>query len=437
MTSKLRVRQKLGKYRIERRLGEGGFASVFQAYDTIEGVRVALKVPHPQLVDAPALSVFRREVKVNAQLDHPNVLPIKYAGFIDERFVIVYPLGLETLEDRLGRRMALRRALHWFEQMLDAVAFAHRRKILHSDVKPENFILFPGDRLRLADFGLARVSHRTMTASGSGTVGYLAPEQAMGRPSLRSDVFALGLIFYRMITGALPEWPFDWPPPAYDRLREKLHPDMIRVLERALEVDHRRRFRDAVQLRAAFRRVRHRAANGTVRRRRRRRSSEGEIGRWKAVRFREFQARYRARLDTRHDCGRCGGPVSEAMQACPWCGAGRPKHAGATRFPARCPRCRRGRKLDWRFCPWCYGGAFKQVADREYTDARYEARCANPACRAKRLMPFMRYCPACNRKVQRRWTLPASKTRCPRCDWGVLPEVWTHCPWCRRRLSRS
>lgn len=430
----MKRRDKLEKYRIERKLGEGGFATVYQAYDTIEGVRVALKIPHPHLMDREALETFRQEVKVNAQLDHPNILPIKYAGFIDRKFVVVYPLGLETLRDRLTRRVATTKVLFWFEQMLEAVAFAHRRRILHLDLKPDNFILFPGDRPRLADFGLARVSHRTLSASGSGTVGYLAPEQALGRPSLASDTFSLGLILYRMLTGVLPQWPFSWPPPAVDRLRAKLGPGMVAVVRKSLEVDHRKRYRDAVQMLAAFRRAQSRTAR--KRPRRGRRTGQGSASpRWKEVRFREFQRRYGASLAARFRCRRCGGPVSEAMQACPWCGTVRKVHRDVTRFPARCPRCRRGRKLDWRFCPWCYGGTFPEVAARLYTDTRYVARC--PHCRSPRLMPFMKYCPECNRKVRRRWTLAGSGDRCPRCGWGVLKGFWDFCPWCSRHLAKK
>jgi hypothetical protein len=108
-------------------------------------------------------------------------------------------------------------------------------------------------------------------------------------------------------------------------------------------------------------------------------------------------------------------------------------HRGETRHPARCPRCRRGRKLDWRFCAWCYGPAFRQVATRAYSDRAYAARCANPDCPRRDLLPFSRYCPWCQRKVRRPWKLGEAKHRCPRCRWGVLPEYWSFCPWCAKR----
>ena len=142
----LRPRQLLGKYRIERRIAEGGFAEVYRAQDTIEGVRVALKIPHAHLVDEALLADFRREVRLTAPLDHPNVLPIKNAQFIDGRFVIAYPLGTGTLGDRMLWRLASARRVEYAAQMLAAVAHAHQHRIIHCDLKPENFILFPGDR---------------------------------------------------------------------------------------------------------------------------------------------------------------------------------------------------------------------------------------------------------------------------------------------------
>ncbi len=86
-------------------------------------------------------------------------------------------------------------------------------------------------------------------------MGYIAPEQALGKPSFRSDVFSLGLIFYEMFTKKLPEWPFAWPPPEFDRIKRKAHPDFIAILRRALAVDARKRYTSAVTMLAEFERV--------------------------------------------------------------------------------------------------------------------------------------------------------------------------------------
>ncbi len=255
----LRARQRLGKYRIERRLGQGGFAHVYAAMDTIEGVRVALKMPHQNVVTPSMLECFQREARLVARLDHPNILPLKDASFIDGRFVITSRLGERTLNDRLRKRMSFETAIELSMQMVSAVAYAHRQKIIHCDIKPDNMILLPDGRLQLADFGIAKVAQRTVNGSGSGTVGYMAPEQAMGRPSTKSDVFSLGLIMYRMFTGHLPEWPFEWPMVGYASLRRKAHPDLLAVIRRAMDIRPSKRFHDADEMLAALQKVRRRA----------------------------------------------------------------------------------------------------------------------------------------------------------------------------------
>jgi len=436
MEEKIRVKQRLGKYRIERRLAETEFATVYEAHDTVTGLPVALKIPHRHLMESEALEQFRKEVRLTANLDHPNILPIKDATFIDGWFVVAYPLGECSLEERLSRRMSLKTIVTFADQMLEAVAFAHSRHIMHCDIKPDNFILFPGNRLRLGDFGLAKVARRTLAASGSGTVGYCAPEQAMGKPSFRSDVFSLGLVLYRMLTGCLPEWPYRWPPPGFDRLRRRVHPKVIAFLKRALEVDERKRFPNAVRMYAAYKRLRPLILRTAALARRKRRRKRSTPPTWKNVRNREFLRNYRTLLEVHLTCRKCGGPVSEPMITCPWCGADRRVHNGPTRFTDRCPRCRRGIKADWRYCPWCYGGQVHPGARMRYNDSRYTATCTNPRCPDKRLMPFMRYCPWCRRKVTRRWTISGAKRRCSRCGWSVLPEYWQYCPWCGKSLSR-
>lgn len=258
-TNILKVRQRLGKYRIERRLGQGGFAYVYAAMDTIEGVRVALKMPHQNVVTPTMLECFQREARLVARLDHPNILPLKDASFIEGRFVITSKLGERTLKDRLRKRMSFETALELSMQMVSAVAYAHRMKIIHCDIKPENMILLPDGRLQLADFGIAKVAQRTVIGSGSGTVGYMAPEQAMGRPSTKSDVFSLGLIMVRMLTGHLPLYPFDWPLKGHATLRRRAHPEMLALVRKAMEVQPNKRFRDADEMLTALQRVKRRA----------------------------------------------------------------------------------------------------------------------------------------------------------------------------------
>ena len=249
---KLRARSRLGKYRIVSRLGEGGCAWVYKAYDTVEGVHVALKVPFDEYAKGSWADAFAKEIKLTARLDHENILRIKNADVLDGRLVVAYPLGTETLGDRMTRRIATRTKVHFARQILEALAYAHARRVMHCDVKPDNLIVFPGNHLCLTDFGISRVAARTMKASGSGTLGFMAPEQAMGRPSFRSDVFAAGLVLCRLFTGKLPEWPFEWPPAGVERLEATMPPEMLSFLRRALQLNSRKRFATAIQMRDRF-----------------------------------------------------------------------------------------------------------------------------------------------------------------------------------------
>ncbi len=427
----LRARQKIGKYRILGRIASGPLADVYSAYDSIQKMKVALKIPRES--DDAGREEILHEVRVATRLKHPNILSVLNASYIDDTFVIAMELGKESLADRIERRTSTARALDLAGQGLAALAHAHENKIIHCDIKPENFILFAGDQLKLADFGFAKLGHRTLKASGSGTIDYIAPEQAMGRPKFQSDVFSMGLVLYRMFSGKLPEWPFEWPLVAADRLRARVRPELIRVLRKSIQIDPRKRYRDAMQMQADFARVQSHA-----RKQKRAKSKTGNRrgASWRQLQWREFQRQFRRTLDTHHHCRRCEGPVAESMQACPWCGFDNPARGAESRMPSSCPRCERGVKNDWNYCAWCYGPGFEEESTRHYPDKRYAARCARASCR-RPLMPFMRYCPWCRGKVRKPWKLKGSKDTCRACNWGIAREFWNYCAWCREPVRHD
>lgn len=445
MAPGLRAASRLGKYKIRRRIASGGFATVYEALDTVEGVRVALKVPFAHLVDKETLELFRREARLCARLDHPNILAIKNAAIIDDQFVIATQLAERSLGDRLRNRLSREKALSYCQQMLEALAYAHKKRVLHCDLKPDNFLIFPDERIRLTDFGIAKVARATVAASGSGTLGYMAPEQAMGRPSLRSDVFSLALIFHRMFAGVVPEWPFEWPLPGHSRLKSAVHPDFVKFLQKCLMVRPEKRFADAQEMLQAFLRIKPRAlkvpASARARSKRlrtsRQRRETDKSATWEQVRWREFQRQYRTQLGTNFACSSCKGPIAESMRFCPWCTKEVKRFPGETKFPRQCGRCKRGVKLDWRFCASCYGAGLPDVSERSYTDVRYSARCSNQRCSRKDLMPFMRYCPWCRTKVRRAWPLPETKHKCGSCGWGVARDFWSNCPWCSASIQKG
>jgi len=431
----LRARQKLGKYRILGRIASGPLADVYRAADTIHKTRVALKIP--KLIDATSHEDFLHEVQVAFKLDHPNILKVQDASFIGDHFVISMELGTESLADRIVRRTSMASALEIAEQALAALAHAHGKKIIHCDVKPENFILFPGNRLKLADFGFAKVSLRTLKASGSGTIDYIAPEQAMGRPKFQSDVFSLGLVLYRLFSGKLPEWPYKWPLTGHEKLQARVRPELAELLRKAIQLDPDNRYRNAIEMHAAFEKLQSRA------RRQRKDCKQTGVRKparpgssWRQMQWREFRRQFRSALDTSHHCRSCEGPVAESMQACPWCGFDNPARGATTKMPAHCPRCERGVKADWDYCAWCYGRGFEAETSRRYPDKRYVARCQNNRCREP-LMPFMRYCPWCRSKVKRPWKIAGSQQKCHACNWGIAKEFWNFCAWCREPVRRE
>ncbi|MCB9881889.1 MAG: protein kinase [Planctomycetes bacterium] len=434
MASKLKARSRLGKYRLTRRLSEGGFAEVFEAVDTIEGVKVALKVPRQDHVTKDALNLFKREARVQAKLEHPNILGVKNAEIIDGTFVIAMPLGESSLTDRMSKRMSLERRFEFAEQMIAAVAHAHAHNVIHCDIKPDNFILFHGPRLKLTDFGIARVAFRTMIGSGSGTLGYMSPEQAMGRNSFRADVFSLGLILHELFSGHLPKWPFDWPQPGHEKIKASVHPDFLEMLRRSLQVDPRKRYADATQMEAAFQRLRPRIVRRMkgLERTAAKKVTQRRRTDWRMIRFRQCHREFGKELKLDYDCIACHGPVSAAMKNCPWCQRVLAIEVEEPGYPAHCPRCRKGRKADWSYCAWCHGPGFEVVSSRSYGDARYRGKCTG--CSGQ-LMPFSRYCPWCRLKVKQSWRITSSKATCRRCGWGVLPEYWSNCPWCGTGLS--
>jgi serine/threonine protein kinase len=429
----LRARQKLGKYRIKKRLADGPIASVYEARDTIQDLSVALKVPHASAMTDFFLADFKREARLAPVLEHPNILSIRDASYIGGRFVISMPLGRETLTDRMKRRLSTETALSFIEQMLAGAAHAHRANVIHCDIKPDNFIVFADNRIRLTDFGFSKVAQRTVKASGSGTVGYIAPEQAVGRPMFQSDVFSLGLVIYELLTGHLPDWPYDWPPAGIKKLKTKLKPKLVEWLRRAIAARPEHRYKNADVMHREFKQL----ANGSGKKRKAKSKhpKPDDPALWEAVLFKQFQLKYKKSLDTRHECGHCAGPIAETMLACPWCGVRTQPKKQTHSYPAQCPNCDRGSKLDWKYCTWCYGPAFEVETTRFFPDQRYTSHCQNAKCKGE-LMPFMRYCPWCRQKEKRPWKLPGSDSRCQGCGWGVDTNYWHHCPWCARQLEQ-
>ncbi|HTZ64582.1 MAG TPA: PASTA domain-containing protein [Solirubrobacteraceae bacterium] len=199
------------RYRILSRIGSGGMADVYLAEDLLLGRQLAVKVLHHHFAeDQEFVERFRREASSAAALSHPNIVGIFDRGEWDGTYYIAmeYVPGqsLKTLVREHGPLQPLA-AIDITTQILRAARFAHARGVIHRDLKPHNVILDEEGRARVTDFGIARAGASDMTLTGSimGTAQYLSPEQAQGHTvSGRSDLYAIGVILYELLTGTIP-----------------------------------------------------------------------------------------------------------------------------------------------------------------------------------------------------------------------------------------
>lgn len=203
-----------GRYRIEREIGAGGMATVYLAHDVKHDRRVALKVLKPELGAVLGVERFLAEIKVTANLQHPNLLPLFDSGEADGLLFYVMPfVEGETLRSRLERekQLPVDEAIRIASAIAGALDYAHRCKVIHRDLKPENILVQEGQPL-IADFGIAlAVSNAggarvTQTGLSLGTPQYMSPEQAAGERTVdgRADIYALGAVTYEMLVGDPP-----------------------------------------------------------------------------------------------------------------------------------------------------------------------------------------------------------------------------------------
>ncbi|HET8631588.1 MAG TPA: serine/threonine-protein kinase, partial [Thermomicrobiales bacterium] len=204
-----------GRYRLERELGRGGFARVYLATDLRLGRAVAVKALDAQLAaQAPERDFavrFDREAHAVAALHHPHILPVYDYGAAGGALYLVMPyVAGGSLADLLRREGPLSpaRASHYLAQIAGALDYAHRRGVVHRDLKPANLLLDEGDRLLLADFGIAKLLGEAGATTGQtgvvGTPSYMPPEQFQGRVGPPTDIYALGCLLYELLTGAPP-----------------------------------------------------------------------------------------------------------------------------------------------------------------------------------------------------------------------------------------
>jgi serine/threonine-protein kinase len=250
-------------YRIEAPVARSGMASIFRGVDVRDNKPVALKIPHPDMEADPILfDRFQREAAIGEKLNHPGVMRV-YDGEKRSRVYMV----MEWCDGRLLRqiladeRISQERAIRIALKVLDALQYIHENGVVHRDLKPENIMVNAKDEIKLIDFGIAgdsaakRLTYANFTAT-LGTADYISPEQVKGkRGDGRSDIYAMGVILYEMLTGRLP---FSGSSPMEvmnDRLlnhpfparmaNPEMSPELQEVLYRALERDPQNRYAHA------------------------------------------------------------------------------------------------------------------------------------------------------------------------------------------------
>ena len=201
------------RYQLEERLGSGGMATVFRATDRMLERTVAIKLLRKDFSwDEEFRERFRQEAKAAANLSHPNIVTVHDFGYDDERLFIIMEFipgtNLKTILKRRGR-YGVEEALALMVQACAGIGYAHRAGLVHCDIKPQNLLITPDQRLKVVDFGIARAMASILPEEKAdivwGSPQYFSPEQATGSPpSPASDVYSLGIVLFEMLTNQLP-----------------------------------------------------------------------------------------------------------------------------------------------------------------------------------------------------------------------------------------
>jgi len=314
-TSMIELKGKVGKYQIVKKLGSGGFGTVYLAEDTILKTQRAVKVPHR--LGGQSEKNLQECILQTKLLDHPNIVKLLTVDIIEGNIFMVmeYIKGtdLETILDEKDK-LDIKTALRYFGRVLSALEFAHSFMVIHRDIRPSNILINEEDNIKITDFGTSTLlNDRQYAITKIGSPPYMAPEQFEGRAVLASDIYSAGCLFYEMVSG-LPPIVMANPMEIYKKAKSSdfmplikkvptISSELNEIISKALEPDIKDRYQRVEEII----------------------NDLNEMGKGKkdhTVELKEIQKRIEARSQrTDYICWNCRKSMPKKMEKCLYCGA--------------------------------------------------------------------------------------------------------------------
>jgi serine/threonine-protein kinase len=310
----IELKGQIGKYKIIKKLGSGGFGTVYLAEDTILKCQRALKIPHRTTAQPDKL--LQESILQTRLLDHPHIVKLLTVDIVDGILIMVmeYIEGVD-LEKILDQKnvLGLKTALKYFKQILSALAFAHHKSVIHRDIRPSNILINLEDNVKIADFGTSTLLQEKQYATTKiGSPPYMAPEQFEGKAVFASDIYSAGCLFYEMVAG-FPPIVLANPMEIYKRakagqltpLMQKtptVSPELNWVIMKTMAADLKERFPQADDVLKELEKLDNKSHDY-------------------ATEIKDIQQRIQARENrTDHVCWNCRKAMGRRMSRCPYCG---------------------------------------------------------------------------------------------------------------------
>ena len=311
----IELKGKIGKYKILKKLGSGGFGTVYLAEDTFLKTVRALKIPHG--IASQSEKILQESILQSKLLDHPNIVKLLTVDIIDRTLIMVmeYINGtdLEKLIDEQDH-LKINIALKYFKQLLSALDFAHKYKVIHRDIRPSNILINENDDIKITDFGTSKLLNEKQYATTKiGSPPYMAPEQFEGRAVFASDIYSAGCLFYEMITG-FPPIIMANPMEIYKRAKSgniiplskkipSISSDLNWIIMKTLSPDLSKRYKKTIEVIEDLNKME-------------------KKGNDHSQEIKNIKARIKARSNrTDYVCWNCRKTMTSKMKNCPYCGA--------------------------------------------------------------------------------------------------------------------